>query len=103
MELSLKDVKELLVGGDSHYEKKCGKTIVVLQRGWVMVGDLFLTGTECRLDNAKVIRVWGTNKGLGEIALAGPTGNTKLDDVGSVTFHRLTTICEIKCNEEKWR
>jgi hypothetical protein len=104
MELSFKDLKELLKdekNGDKIQRR--GTTIVVLQRGWVMVGDLIIIGDECELRDARVIRVWGTTKGLGEIALNGPTPKTVLDDAGHVYFHRLTTICEISCNQEKWK
>lgn len=106
MELSMRDLKEL-IGGTFETKGRdrvnMGKNIVILQRGWVMVGDLYLTPEECELKNAKVIRVWGTTKGLGEIALNGPTPKTVLDDCGTVTFHRMTTIAEIQCNQEKWR
>lgn len=54
------------------------KTICVLPRGWVLVGNL--EGT-C-LKSAKVIRRWGTTKGLGELAASGPTRETVLDDLG---------------------
>lgn len=104
MDLSLKDLKELLTPQvNSAYFSARGKAIVILQRGWVMVGDLVLTDTECTLSNASVIRNWGTTKGIGEIALNGPTPNTILDPVGAVTFHRLTSIAEIQCNEERWK
>ncbi len=39
--------------------------IVVLQRGWVMIGKFERNGSECKLHNASVIRCWGTTKGLG--------------------------------------
>ncbi len=53
--------------------------IVILQRGWVMVGRLERNGSDCKLHNAAVVRKWGTTKGLGEIAQNGPTKDTVLD------------------------
>ena len=34
--------------------------IVVLQRGWIVVGRFERTETQCKLHNASVIRTWGT-------------------------------------------
>lgn len=77
--------------------------IVILQRGWVMVGYYSRDGENCRLTNASVIRNWGTTKGLGELAKDGPTSNTKLDPTnGLVEFHRLTEIATISCSDDKW-
>ena len=76
--------------------------IVILQRGWVMVGIFSKNGTQCRLDNAAVIRKWGTTKGLGEIADGGPTKDTILDKTPPVEFHELTVIAMIQCRAEKW-
>jgi hypothetical protein len=79
------------------------KRIVILQRGWVMVGDYSRDGESCLLENASVIRVWGTTKGLGEIAIDGPTQNTKLDPCGTVRFNILTTVAMMDCNKEAWK
>lgn len=38
--------------------------IVVLQRGWVAVGRYSQEGEQCALDDASIIRVWGTTKEL---------------------------------------
>jgi hypothetical protein len=53
------------------------KTICVMPRGWILVGNL--EGSTLR--NAKVIRQWRTTVGLGELAANGPTPSTKLDDL----------------------
>jgi uncharacterized protein YunC (DUF1805 family) len=77
--------------------------IVVLQRGWVMVGYFSQDGQNCRLERASVIRIWGTTKGLGEISKNGPTKDTKLDPTnGLVEFHELTVVCMINCEELAW-
>jgi hypothetical protein len=76
--------------------------IVILQRGWVMVGIFSQINSQCRLDNAAVIRKWGTTKGLGEIANSGPTKDTVLDKTPPVEFHELTVIATIQCRAEKW-
>lgn len=79
------------------------KQIVILQRGWVVVGDYSLTKDgECLLTNAAVIRVWGTTKGLGELAENGPLTNTKLDTCPDLRFHPLTVIARMDVNETAW-
>ena len=79
------------------------KQILVLQRGWVIIGDVTQDGDYLTVTNCAVIRVWGTEKGLGEIALNGPTSKTKLDPCGDNTIHVLTTVMAMDANEEKWQ
>lgn len=77
--------------------------IVILQRGWVMVGRFERNGSDCKLHNASVIRSWGTTKGIGELAGNGPNSNTKLDPCnGVVEFDYLTVVATISCEEKKW-
>ncbi len=72
--------------------------IVILQRGWVFVGDLTQNGTECTLRNGYNVRRWGTSYGLGELADKGPLAETKLDPVKEISFHELAVIAKIKCS-----
>ena len=77
--------------------------IVILQRGWVMVGKFEKMGSDCKLHNASVIRHWGTTKGLGDIALNGPTLKTILDKCyGLVEFDSLTIVATVSVKESKW-
>lgn len=74
--------------------------IVVLQRGWVMIGRFERNGSDCKLTNASVIRCWGTTKGLGELAKSGPLTNTKLDPCnGTVEFDYLTVVAGISAGD----
>lgn len=97
------------VNGKTYYANKIDQEfsgelkIVILQRGWVMVGKLERNGSECKLHNASVIRSWGTKKGLGEIASEGPKKETILDKCnGLVEFDYLTVVAAISANEQKW-
>lgn len=73
--------------------------IVILQRGWVMVGYFSREGNDCTLKKASVIRTWGTTKGLGEIQ-AKPTSSTKLDKTnGDVLFDWLTVVASVRCDK----
>ena len=67
-----------------------GQVIMVADRGWVFVGDEKpgTTPNTVRLENAAVIRVWGTTRGLGELCLTGATPNTILDPIGVIEFER---------------
>lgn len=77
--------------------------IVILQRGWVIVGFYKRDGDNCSLTNASVLRNFGTTRGLGEIAQSGPTKDTKLDPCnGLVEFHRLTEVATISCEVSRW-
>lgn len=73
--------------------------ILVLQRGWVVVGKYSETGDECILTDASVIRRWGTTKGLGEL-INGPLESTVLDPCGTVRAHKLAVVMQIEC--QKW-
>jgi hypothetical protein len=60
-----------------------GTQIVVLDRGFVYVGKVTISGDFVLIEDAKNLRVWGTTKGLGELR-DGPTGKTVTDDAGTV-------------------
>jgi hypothetical protein len=75
--------------------------IVVLQRGWVLVGEYWRSGDNCELRKASVIRRWGTQKGLGEI-ITGPLKDTICDPCGTVRFHILGEIMSIEASDAGW-
>jgi len=75
----------------------------VLDRGWVLVGQLEKDGDEYLLINGNVIRRWGTTEGLGELAIKGPLSETKLDKVPLVKFNKSQLIFTISCDESKWK
>lgn len=77
--------------------------IVILQRGWVFIGKFAQEGSACKLENAYNIRRWGTSEGLGELALKGKQAETKLDKVGTVSFHELTTVAVMDCEQSVWK
>lgn len=103
-------METITVNGKTYYSEKSDLQnpteikIVVLQRGWVLVGRFEKDGTNCKLHDASVLRSWGTTKGLGEIALNGPTSSTKLDKCnGLVEFDILTVVLMISVKEDKWK
>lgn len=76
--------------------------IVVLQRGWVVVGYWSEDGDEVQIRNARVIRKWGTSRGLGEL-VDGPTTSTVLDPADIVCAHRLGVVLTIAANGAAWK
>lgn len=78
------------------------KQIVILNRGWVVIGNYSEKGDDCTLTEASVIRTWGTTKGLGELAENGVLTNTKLDPCPNVHFHKMTMVARMDVNEAKW-
>ena len=77
-------------------EHPSGPHIVVLDRGFVYVGNVSCTDKYCTITNAKNIRVWGTTKGLGELR-NGPLSGTKTDEVGEVIAPHKAVIHFIPC------
>ena len=73
-----------------------GQHIVVLDRGFVYVGDITIDDDWVRIDNAKNIRIWGTTQGLGELR-NGPLSGTKLDVCEVVFAPRKALISLIPC------
>lgn len=68
--------------------------IVILQRGWVVVGRWHRDGDDVTITGASVIRRWGTTKGLGEL-VDGPLSDTVLDPAGTVRCHVLGVVAAI--------
>lgn len=80
------------------------KQIVVLQRGWVVVGDVSTNPEntdELIISNASVIRRWGTTDGLGEL-VDGPKEDTVLDKTGTIFAHALTVVFRFNVQPEAW-
>jgi hypothetical protein len=74
-----------------------GQQIVVLDRGFIYVGNVTVKGDFVHVENAKNIRYWGTSHGLGELR-NGPLSTTKVDVVGDVLAPFKSVIHFIKCN-----
>lgn len=78
-----------------------GTAIVVLDRGFVYVGQVECDADWCVITNARNIRYWGTKNGLGEL-VNGPLKETKLDKVGMVRAPMRAVISVIDADEKAW-
>lgn len=63
--------------------KDLGKQIVVVDNGFVHVGDCHIQDGLLEIENCKNIRKYGTTTGLGEL-IGGPTKDTVADNAGTV-------------------
>lgn len=75
--------------------------IVVLHRGWIVIGEYEEIGDEVVLTRSFVIRKWGTTKGLGEL-VSGPTNETVLDKAGTVRAYKLAIVLSIEVDSVAW-
>jgi hypothetical protein len=80
-----------------------GIQLVILDRGFVYVGDVKTNNEWCVIAGAKNVRRWGTTRGLGELAAKGPLTDTQLDDTGMVRAPMSAVIALIACNKRKWK
>ena len=76
-----------------------GTQIVVLDRGFVYVGNVTIDGDKVKIADAKNIRRWGTTAGLGQLANGPIAGKTVADPAGEVIAPLKSVIHFIKCNQ----
>lgn len=79
------------------------KQIVVVEGRWNLIGITSRNADgDLVIEDAKVIRYWGTTRGLGQLAMEGPTGKTKLDETGRVTVPAHAVIMLLDVNQKAW-
>lgn len=80
--------------------------IVVMDRGHVLVGLVRPHSQEALsllLDHAAVVRRWGTDHGLGQLAREGPLPNTILEPLGDgVEIGKMWVYFTVPCDPEAW-
>ena len=76
--------------------------IVVADRGWIFVGRVWKGENSIKIENANIIRRWGTTEGLGELAIKGPLEETKLDKCLDVEIPNESVKAIFNCNQSKW-
>lgn len=105
-ELTIGQAKELASLFFDKSEKPCPieqgeRYIVTLQRGWIVVGNVTKEGDYLCVTDASVIERWGTTEGLGELALTGPTDDTRLRKTAPLLTHELTVIHLMRVQNNK--
>ena len=81
--------------------KTSGWQIVVVDSGFVFLGDCISDQDTLVMTNVKQLRQWGTSRGLGQL-VDGPTAQTVMDPIPSVIVPRPRVIFTIPVNESKW-
>jgi hypothetical protein len=81
--------------------------IFVMERGFVLVGipeqdkDDFLFW---KLAHCGVIRLWGTTRGLGQLAVEGPQGKTVIDrEPDGTAISKNAIYRRIPCDMRSWQ
>lgn len=78
--------------------------IIVIEGRWNIVGRTIEHGDgSLTIEDAHVIRVWGTTAGLGELALNGPTEQTVLDPCGTVHVPARAVLLKIETQAALWK
>lgn len=80
------------------------KHIIVIESGWVFSGDVVegIQPNTITIENAAVIRKWGTTEGLGQLCLKGPTSDTTLDYCTAPLIHLDKVLFILPVVSGKW-
>lgn len=76
--------------------------IVVIDQGWVVIGRIEERARKLVSTETAVIRKWGTDAGLGQLALYGKREETILDPCGRIEIPIRSVLFTIDCDEERW-
>lgn len=80
-----------------------GLALVTADRGHVWVGRVTDgPGPWLQIDDAKIVRRWGTTEGLNQLAKQGPQPNTRLDAPATVKVAHRAVIAIIPCEADAW-
>lgn len=77
--------------------------IIVLDKGFVFHGDLVIEDGWFTIYNGVNIRRYGTERGLGQLALTGPTNKTALDPQPTIKGAMTAYLYHMECSDEMRR
>lgn len=77
--------------------------IIVLDRGFVLYGRVRHQDQYVIINDCQCIRRWGTQQGLGQLAIKGPQPNTTLDPQPQTRVHELQVVQIIRCEGNPWK
>ncbi len=78
--------------------------ILVLDRGWVVIGECWENENDILLKNGSTIQRWGTTDGLGELAKLGKRPETVLKPFNNdVLLNKKYIMMKIDCNQDVWK
>lgn len=79
-----------------------GRSIVILERGFIFVGDAESDDKWIRIAGARSIIRWGTKNHLAQLAKDGPQANTRLGDPSDVKAPLGSLIAILPVDAAKW-
>lgn len=107
-----KNTNEIEINGESYVKKSSLKNIeeykaspiqiLVLNCGWIVIGNVSESVGKTVIQNAAVIRRWGTTKGLGELASSGKLKDTIFDACPDITVNTANVVLAMNCDQSKW-
>jgi len=106
MQIELHELAALFSGSQKQaatQPKDIGQNIVVLDRGFVVIGRVSEEGDYLVINDCNCIRLWGTTKGLGQLAREGKQHATVLDAQPRTVVHKLQVVQIIDCEDEAWK
>ena len=106
-DLTIGEAKKLaaLFGGATpmREHEEMGWNVVVLDRGFVYVGDCHRDGDLLVMPAGRNVRYWGTDKGLHQLVVSGPTKDTKIDAPAIVRIPWRAIISLHVTEESLWK
>ncbi len=78
-----------------------GMAMVIADRGHVWVGKVTTDADWAHIEGGRIIRLWGTTKGLNEL-VKGPLSGTKVDSPADLKVSRKAIIAIVPVEAEKW-
>jgi hypothetical protein len=89
---------------DSSQAIDCGLQIVVLDNGFIFIGEVMIGSGWGSIYNGYNVRKYGTRDGLPQLANAGEQAETVLDKCETVLrFPVPRLLFLLECNRAKWR
>jgi hypothetical protein len=79
--------------------KSQNNVIVVVDNGFVFWGDLHVNGDNCEISNGYNLRRFGTTRGLGQLAIEGPTAETQADKVSLIRVLKTRVVFVMECSD----
>lgn len=76
--------------------------IIIAQNGWVFMGMCCREEDDIVIRKCFNIRRWGTQSGLGQLALEGRQPDTVLDDYGVVHVPVVGVVSAVRCKAAAW-
>ena len=79
--------------------KSQNNVVVVVDNGFVFWGDLRVVDDMCEISNGYNLRRFGTTRGLGQLALEGPTKETQADKITVVRVCKTRVTFVMECGD----